>query len=171
MFALLLQKLDSGARRALPFLVTLLFVLLGVVTWPLPYFGQVAPPFALIAIYYWAIHRPDLFRPPLVFFVGLLNDALHALPFGLSALAFVGMHQLVYSQRRFFAGHSFFMMWWGFALTIPVVLMAEWILLSLWRWQTVPAMAVVMQAVIATVIFPLPCWLLIRLQRAALSTG
>ena len=37
----------------------------------------------------------------------------------LSALLFVAMHHLVFSQRRFFAGHSFFMMWWGFALARP----------------------------------------------------
>src|ERR1700677_1114140 len=100
MFAPLLQRLDSGARLALPFAVTLLFVLLGVVAWPLPYLGEVAPPLALIAVYYWAIHRPDLFRPYMAFLVGLLNDALHYLPLGLSALVFVGMHQLVFSQRR-----------------------------------------------------------------------
>jgi rod shape-determining protein MreD len=107
----------------------------------------------------------------MAFVIGLLNDALHFLPLGLSALVFVGMHQLVFSQRRFFAGHSFFMMWWGFALMIPVVLMSEWVLLSLWRWQLIPFMPVVMQALLAVVIFPLPCWLLIRLQRAALSTN
>src|SRR5581483_8432401 len=116
MFAVILQRVDTGARLALPFAITLLFALLGVVAWPLPYFGQVAPPLALIAVYYWAVHRPDLFRPYMAFLIGILNDVLHDLPLGLSALIFVGMHQLVYSQRRFFAGHSFFMMWWGFAL-------------------------------------------------------
>ena len=171
MFAVLLQRVDSGARLALPFAITLLFTLLGVITWPLPYFGEVAPPLALIAVYYWAVHRPDLVRPYMAFLIGLLNDILHDLPLGLSALIFVGTHQLVYSQRRFFAGHSFFMMWWGFALTILLVLLAEWILLGLWRWQLIPFMSVFMQAVLAIVIFPLPCWLLIRLQRAALSTS
>src|SRR5580692_650635 len=170
MLSLFWQRLDQAARLSVPFVVTLAFTLLGVAAWPLPYFGAVAPPLALIAVYYWAIHRPDLFRPYMAFLVGLLNDALHYLPLGLSALVFVGMHQLVFSQRRFFAGHSFFMMWWGFALTILIVLMAEWMLLSLWRWQMIPFMSVFMQGVLAIVIFPLPCWLLIRLQRAALSS-
>ncbi|MGE3623753.1 MAG: rod shape-determining protein MreD [Bdellovibrionales bacterium] len=171
MLASFWQRLDAGVRLALPFVVTLLMTLLGVVTWPLPNFGEVAPPLALIAVYYWAIHRPDLFRPSMAFLVGLLNDVLHALPLGLSALVFVGMHQLVFSQRRFFAGHSFFMMWWGFALTALTVLLAEWGALSLVRWQVVPFMPVFLQGALAVVIFPLPCWLLIRLQRGVLSSG
>jgi len=155
----------------MPSATTLVFALLSVVAWPLPYFGEVAPPLALIALYYWALHRPDLFRPGMAFLVGLLNDVLHFLPLGLSALLFVGAHQFVFSQRRFFAGHSFYMMWWGFMLMILIVMFAEWALLGLFRWQEIPFMPVFLQAVLAIIIFPLPCWLLIRLQRAALSGG
>jgi rod shape-determining protein MreD len=171
MLTLLWQRLDHGARLFLPLAVTRAFVLFGVIAWPLPYYGQVAPPLALIAVYYWAIHRPDLFRPGMAFLVGLLNDVLHSYPLGLSALIFVGTHHLVYSQRRFFAGHSFFMMWWGFALTILIVMLAEWALLCLIRWQMLPFMPAILQAVLAIVIFPLPCWLLIRLQRAVFSAA
>lgn len=171
MFTLIWQRIDQSARLAMPFAITLLFAMLGVIPWPLPHIGEVAPPLALIGVYYWAIHRPDLFRPGMAFLIGLLNDVLHFLPLGLSALVFVGAHQLVFSQRRFFAGHSFFMMWWGFALTILIALLAEWGLLSLFRMQVFPFMPVFLQVVLAIVIFPLPCWLLIRLQRAALSTS
>jgi len=171
MFAYLWQRLDQSARLVLPCATALVFVLLGAMTWPLPYFGEVAPPLALIAIYYWAIHRPDLFSPAMAFFVGLLNDVLHFLPLGLSALLFVGAHQFVFSQRRFFAGHSFYMMWWGFALTILLAMLVQWVFLSLFRWQMIPFMPVLLQVVLAIVLFPLPCWVLIRLQRAVLSAG
>jgi rod shape-determining protein MreD len=165
------QRLDQTLRAALPFAVTLVFTLLGVAAWPLPYFGEVAPPLALISVYYWAIHRPDLFRPSMAFLIGLLNDVLHFMPLGLSALIFVGMYQLVFTQRRFFAGHSFFMMWWGFALMIITVLLIEWGLLDLIHWQLLPLAPVFLQGAMAILLFPLPCWLLIRLQRAVLSTG
>jgi len=163
------QRLDSGARLTLPFTTTLLFVFLGVVVWPLPYLGAVAPPLGLIALYYWAIHRPDLLRPGMVFVIGLLNDVINMLPLGLSALLFVAAHQLVLRQRRFFAGHSFFMMWFGFILMIVIVMMSEWVLLCLARWQFLPFMPVLAQCLLAILFFPLPCWLLIRLQRVALS--
>jgi rod shape-determining protein MreD len=163
------QRLDHGARLSLPFITAFLCALLGVIAWPLPYLGMVAPPLALMALYYWTIHRPDLFHPSMAFAIGLLNDVVHFLPLGLSAFLFVGAHQLILRQRRFFASHSFFMIWTGFILTAFAVMMAEWILLCLIRWQAIPMLPVLAQIVLAVVFFPLPCWLFIRLQRAALT--
>ncbi len=163
------QRLDSGIRYSLPFVTTLLFMFISVVPWPVPWLGPVAPPLGLITLYYWAIHRPDLFRPSMAFVIGLLNDVLNSLPLGLSALVFVAAHQLVLRQRRFFVGHSFFMMWVGFALMISVMLLIQWIVLSFYGWRLVPFLPVLMQDVLAIVIFPLPCCFLIYLQRIALA--
>ncbi len=104
-----------------------LCTLLSVVTWPLPHLGAVAPPLGLIALYYWTSHRPDLFRPGMAFLIGLLSDVINFLPLGLSALLFVAAHQMIFHQRRFFAGHSFFMMWSGFILTVLAVMLSEWL--------------------------------------------
>ncbi len=161
------QRLDIAARWALPFVTAILFTLLGVIAWPLPWLGMVAPPLALMAVYYWAIHRPDLFRPSMAFAIGLLHDAVNGLPLGLSALLFVAAHQLILHQRRFFAGHSFSMMWFGFGLTVFTVMLLEWGLQSLSAWHLLPILPVLMQCVLAVIIFPLPCWILIRLQRFA----
>ncbi|MDP9127333.1 MAG: rod shape-determining protein MreD [Pseudomonadota bacterium] len=169
MFNLVLQRLDNAARMALPFVTALLCVLLGVVAWPLPWLGAVAPPLALVTLYYWSIHRPDLFRPWMAFVIGLLNDTVHFLPLGTSALLFVAAHQVIFRQRRFFAGHSFFMLWSGFALTALVVMSLGWLLQGLISWHLAPIFPLLMQSLLAIVFFPLPCWLLIRLQRAALT--
>jgi len=163
------QRLDSGARMILPFGTAILCTLLGVIAWPLPWFGTVAPPLALMAVYYWAIHRPDLFRPSMAFTIGLLHDAVNFLPLGLSALLFVAAHQVIFHQRRFFAGHSFFMMWFGFALTVFIVMGAEWGLQGLILWHALPVLPVLMECLLAVILFPLPCWFLIKLQRAAFS--
>lgn len=169
MFDTLLQKLDNGSRAALPFMTTLLFTFFSVIALPLPYIGTVMPPLAVIAVYYWSLHRPDLFGPGLAFVIGLLFDIINFLPPGLSALLFVGIQQTIYRQRRFFAGHSFFMMWTGFVLTMTTVMLCEWILLCVIRWQAIPVLPALIQALLVILIFPVPCWLLIRLQRAVLS--
>jgi rod shape-determining protein MreD len=169
MFEFIWQRFDSGARLSLPFVTALVCTLLSVIAWPVPHLGTVAPPLGLIALYYWTIHRPDLFRPWMVFVLGLLNDFINYLPLGLSALLFVAAHQLILRQRRFFAGHSFFMMWFGFILMLFIVMITEWIGLCLIRWQGVPFLPVLAQCVMAIVFFPLPCWILIYLQRTALS--
>jgi rod shape-determining protein MreD len=169
MFDVVWQRLDSGLRLSLPFLTVFLCTLVGVIAWPLPYLGTVAPPLTIMAIYYWTLHRPDLFRPGMAFLIGLLNDVLNSLPLGLSALLFVGLHQLILRQRRFFAGHSFFTVWWGFILIVSTTMFVEWVGLCLLQWQVLPVMPIAAQVILAIVFFPLPCWLFIRLQRAALS--
>ena len=164
------QRLDHGGRLALPLFTTLACTLLGSIVWPLPHFGAVAPPLALMAIYYWSLHRPDLFRPSMAFAIGLLHDVINYLPLGLSALLFVAAHQIVFRERRYFVGHSFFMMWSGFVLTVCAVMLLQWLLLDIIRWQMIPPVPVLIQTLIAIALFPLPCWLLIALQRLTLTT-
>ena len=169
MIDLVWQRLDQGARSSLPFATTLLCTFLSVIAWPLPHIGPIAPPFALIAVYYWALHRPDLFGPSLAFVIGLLFDVINFLPPGVTAFLFVLTHAIVLRQRRFFVGHSFFMMWSGFALAAFGVMVGQWVMVALIRWQLTPVFPVLMQILLVIILFPLPCWLLIRLQRAALS--
>jgi rod shape-determining protein MreD len=169
MIDLVWQRLDHGARSSLPFVTTIVCIFLSVITWPLPHIGAIAPPFALVALYYWALHRPDLFGPGMAFLTGLLFDLLNGLPPGISALLFVLAHHIVLMQRRFFVGHSFYMMWSGFALTATAVMLSQWFLVTMIRWQLMPLFPVLVQTLFVIILFPLPCWLFIRLQRAALT--
>jgi rod shape-determining protein MreD len=164
------QRLDQGLRFAMPSFVALVMTLLSVIIWPLPYLGPVMPPLAFIALYYWSTHRPDLFPSSVAFVLGILNDIINDLPMGISAFLFTIAHQIIWRQRRFFAGHSFFMLWSGFAVAATLLMICQWSLIGLVRWQVVPFFPVFIQTVLAIVIFPLPCWIMIRLQRAALST-
>ena len=169
MLPTLWQRLETGARHLSPLLIAVLFTLAGVVPWPLPYIGPVVPSLSLIAIYYWTTHRPDVFGSAAVCMLGLLQDAINFQPLGLSALIFVVIHQLIISQRRFFVGHSFFMLWSGFSLTMLTTMMAHWIILSLYNWQWITFMPVLLQALLTIALFPLPAWVLIQLQRVILT--
>ena len=163
------QRLDHGGRLALPVTTAIVASLLGAIVWPLPYLGTVAPPLALMTVYYWALHRPDLFRPGAAFAIGLLNDVIHSFPLGLSGMIFVAAHQVIFRQRRFIIGHSFLMMWTGFVLTVIGVSLLQWLGLCLIGWQWVPLFPVLIQIIFAVALFPLPCWFLILVQRVALN--
>ena len=54
------QRLDRAARHSTPGIVTVALTLVAVVPMQMPHFGPIAPLVPLMAIYYWAIHRPDL---------------------------------------------------------------------------------------------------------------
>ncbi|MDD3183626.1 MAG: rod shape-determining protein MreD [Alphaproteobacteria bacterium] len=157
------------ARSLLPFLTTLAMVLAGVMVWPVPFLGAITPSFGLVAVYYWSIHRPDLFRPVIVFIFGLLNDILHFYPIGLTAVIYLIIYQLSFSQRRFFAGQIFYMLWFGFVVAVAINLVIVWIILSLNNHAIVPLSSVLTQFIFTIILFPFPAWLLIRLQRLFLS--
>lgn len=171
MFAAFTQKFGQIIRNLLPVESAFVLLLLGVLVWPIPFVGAVSPSLVLVAVYYWAIYRPDLFRPFFVFLLGLLNDALHFLPLGLSAIVFLGVHQLAYAHRRYFVNQIFFMLWVGFALLAFLSMAAMWAVMSLYHGQVVALTPVLVQFALTVALFPLPAWILIRLQRAFLSQG
>jgi len=163
------QRVDHGLRVGMPGVTAFLMALFSVMTWPLPYLGAGMPPLAFIALYYWGTHRPDLLPVGAAFALGFVNDIIQGLPMGVSAFLFTVAHQIFSRQRRFFAGQSFLMLWSGFALSAVGMMIAAWLLICITDWQMVPVFPILLQTVLAVVIFPLPCWAFIRLQRAVLS--
>jgi rod shape-determining protein MreD len=165
------QRLDFSLRSTIPSASAVLLTLLSVSAWPLPYLGPVRPSLGLIALFYWAAHRPSLFPPVVAFAVGMMIDILNGWPVGLSAFLFVGAHQIIWRQRTLFAGHSFFKLWFGFALAALALMFAQWLLMGLWMWQIAPFKQVLLQTILTIVLFPLPCWIFIQLQRTILNAN
>jgi rod shape-determining protein MreD len=165
------QRLDLWLRAALPSMLTFFMTLLEIGAWPLPYSGAVRPALGFIALFYWSAHRPDLFSPAVAFAAGLLSDLINGAPTGLSALLFTAAHQIIWRQRGFFAGHSFLRLWFGFILAVVPMILVQWVFMGLLNWQVAPLLPVLVQMVLTIVLFPLPCWVFIHTQRAALSSN
>lgn len=163
------NKLDQAGRNLAPLSVTLMLVLTGMVPSYLPNYDRVAPSLALMAVYYWAIHRPDLLRPSAAFAVGLLQDLLSGAPLGMNALVFVLIHQGVVRQRRFFLANSFLLLWWGFALIVLGAMFIQWIAYSVLSLKLLAMDAALFQALLTLSLFPLFAWLFIRVHRAFLQ--
>lgn len=161
-------KADTVARRLTPFGLTVALVLLGAVPLHVPGFASVTPLLPMIGIYYWAIYRPDLMPVAAVFVIGLLYDALSGTPMGVSAAIFVIVHGIIDSQRRFFAGKSFMIVWLGFLLVSGCANLATWLLVSAYYGTLVKSDALVFQYLMTLGCFPLLSWALLRWQRAFL---
>ena len=119
------QKLDYLVRSSAPFVLSLVLVVLSVIPTHIPVYMEVAPILPLVAIYHWAIYRPNLLPVFAVFILGLLQDILVGTPVGLYTLVFLTVYGLVTSQRRFFAGKSFVFYWLGFAIISIIHLLFE----------------------------------------------
>lgn len=165
---MLWQRLDLIARSLSPMAITLLLVVVSVLPMHIPSFGAVSPVLSLMAVYYWSIFRPDLMPSFAVFGAGLFLDILSGTPLGAFALVFLLVRVTVVSQRRFFIGNSFMVMWWGFMLVTAGSLALVWEIASLLNMTLISPSAVAFQFFLTLSLFPCLAWLFFRAQQAFL---
>ena len=167
--SILISHVERRVRNLSPFVVTMFLVILNAVPLPVPGYAVTTPVLALMAVYHWSVFRPDLMPAAAVFVIGLLHDALSGPPMGINALALLLVHGIMISQRRFFIGKSFLVLWWGFILVALGASLVTWTLTSLVFGAIVPPTPVVAQAVLTIILYPCLSWVLVRVQRAFLS--
>lgn len=159
------QTLDHVARRTTPFLITVGLVILSQVPMQLPAAVALTPLLALIAIYFWALHSPDLMPAPAVFVVGMLQDILSGVPMGLNTFILLVVYGLVVSQRRFFFGKSFAVLWWGFATLCVVIAAFQWVLTSILSGAAVPPLAIIADYFTTAAVYPLVAYVFVLTHR------
>ncbi len=162
-------RLDTLARQLSPFALSLLLLVLHVVPLGVPGLPQVAPLLPLMAVYHWAIYRPDLMPPAAVFVIGLLQDALTGVPVGINAAVLLLVYGGVTAQRRFFVGKSFAVIWMSFAMVAAVAALASWLLAALYHVTLLDARPVLVQFLLTAAVYPALAWALVRWQQAFLK--
>ena len=63
----------------------------------IPGYAEIAPVLALMAVYHWAIYRPNLMPLWSIFVLGVLQDLLSGVPLGLYILVFLTVYGVVLS--------------------------------------------------------------------------
>lgn len=162
------QKLEQFLRHAAPSLATFLLVLLSVTPLPIPSYGAVAPALPMIAIYYWATHRPDLLPFTVVFVAGLLLDILAGGPLGLHSFVFLICHFLVVTQRRLLVGQPFLFLWCGFVVVQLLATFLEWMAFGIYANDIQSIGPALISGMITMALFPMIAWLLLQMQRGLL---
>ena len=84
---------------------------------------------------------------------------------GLSPLVFLLVRSVVLDQRRFFAGKSFPIVWWGFAVAAIVTDTAFWAGGSALGGAVLEPRSFAFQAVLTIAFFPILTLLFARIQR------
>lgn len=169
--ALFWHRLDRAARRVSPFVVTVMLVILNAIPLPIPDYRSIVPLVPLMAIYYWALYRPDLMPIGAVFLVGVLEDVLTGSPLGLNAFLFLVVHSLIRSRRRMIAGKGFLVAWIVFLLVVLGVGLTSWLVASLLYDAPIRIEPALTQLALTLVLYPCLAWLLIRVQRAFLASA
>ncbi|MSP80558.1 MAG: rod shape-determining protein MreD [Rhodospirillales bacterium] len=156
------QQLDTQARRLVPAATTLILVLLAAVPSHVPGLARIVPLLALIGVYHWTAHRPDLMPARVVFAIGLFQDIIGGGPLGLYAAVFLLVHGGIVFQARFFVGKGFVVLWFGFALMSAAAAAAAWVVTALFHAALVDPTALVYQYLLTLGTFPILSRLFLR---------
>ena len=159
------QRLDVLGRQITPCFLTLVLVMLSMMPLHLPMLAPVVPWLALVAVYYWSLHRPDLMPAVAVFAIGVFHDLIAGTVLGLSALILLLVQVAVISQRRFFASRSFWLTWVGFAIMAIGAGLLRWVGGVAWEGTLLDARPAVFQVLLTVAVYPPVAWLFARVQR------
>ncbi len=129
--------------------------ILNTVALSFPVTGDIKPPLLLMVIYYWAIYRPTLLTPWLVFLMGVMMDFIGNWPVGLTALIYVTVHWLIADQRRFLMSQSFVMIWAGYAFVSILAALVQWFVYGLIQWTWVPFSPIWYSIFLGCALFPI----------------
>lgn len=166
-----LDALDRGVRRSYPLVITLMLTPLGGLALHIPGMGSIAPPLAMMSLFFWSALAPLLMPLWGALLCGVLHDLISGGPLGLGALGFV-----ITRQAALMAAHmwnvteSFMALWRGFSLTCIAIAALSWLIAAAVTptadGGSLPPLApVVVQAALAIILFPLIAVILYRLKR------
>ena len=159
------QNLDIAARKFTPFLLALTLVIVNLIPLHLTDYAAISPDLALMAVYYWALHRPSLMPAIAVFIIGLFQDFLSGGPIGLSAGTLILVFAVAVSQARFFYGKSFLVVWWGFMMVSVGVATIQWIVVSIFFGTLISPDPAFFECVMNIAGYPILGWLCFQIHR------
>lgn len=162
-------RLDTAARAIIPFVLTLILVLLSLLPFDTPDYAPVVPSLAMPAVYYWAVFRPDLLPLWATFLIGLVQDLLTGVPLGTGIMMLLVVHLAVMGQRRVFTNSTFPMLWVIFALFSAIAYTLGWGLAALLMPMVPSGDPVMLQYALTVASYPCLAWLLARAQQLFLN--
>ncbi|MBC6439198.1 MAG: rod shape-determining protein MreD [Rhodospirillales bacterium] len=159
-----IRKLRQGVVALAPPFTGILLVLATATPLYFGHIGEVVPQLGVVAVFFWTIYRPDLMTYGAAFAIGLVTDVVTGTPLGMTSLVLIVVRRIVLAQRRFFIGKPFHVLWSGFALVMLPAALLGWLIASIYLFQGLDILRVLVQALMTVVLFPPTAWLLTRCQ-------
>ncbi|MBL4894279.1 MAG: rod shape-determining protein MreD [Emcibacter sp.] len=153
-------KPEKGLRGLLPFISTLVLVLLMQIQYRLFFLDNIFPFLSLISVYYWSIFKPRLMPVAAVFLLGLLQDILSGGPLGMMALLLVLVQIFVVRQGRRFLEKEFLFNWLVFIFVALLFGLSNWVIASIYLKETQNFLNSFGQSMLTIAIFPGVAWAL-----------
>ena len=101
------ENIVNYLQRLLPLFSSLLLLFFSYVPLDFLLFNNIRPAVAMVCVYFWMIHRPDLFNLVSVYLLGVVDDVISNVPFGTNILTLLVLYVLISNLSRFLNGKPF----------------------------------------------------------------
>ncbi len=154
------SKSEIGFRGILPFVSTLVLILVMQLQYRLFFLDNLFPYLSLAAVYYWCIFKPRLMPVSAVFLLGLLQDIISGGPLGMMALLLLIVRIFVVRQSSRFLEREFLFNWLVFIMVALVFGLATWATASVYIKETQNLWNALGQSIFTIAVFPVVVLLL-----------
>jgi rod shape-determining protein MreD len=158
------EKVTTYFQKSLPILSSIFFMLLAFVPLDFNLFYNVRPDFGLMCIYFWMLHRPDLFGLGVIILMGFISMAISSAVAGSALLCYLCMYVLVYNTQKLFNAKSFVVIWYGFMALSLLSMLIKWLVVSVYYNQFLPLTMLMLSYLIGVVLYPLISMVLAFIQ-------
>ena len=142
-------------QKLLPLLSSVVVLFLAYLPVNVGILNNIRPDFGLMCVYFWILHRPDLFNLFSIVILGILDMAVSSALPGVSLFAYLTMYVLLYNTQRFFNAKPFVVIWYGFMALSLATLLIKWLVVSLYYGQFLPLSMLMFGYLISAAIYPL----------------
>ena len=158
------ENITSLFQRLLPFMSSVLLLLISYIPLDFSVFNNIRPSIGLICVYFWMLHRPDLFNLWSVYFLGVIDDIISSAPFGSNIFAMLLLYVLITNTSRFFNAKPFVVTWYGFAVLSLVAMLGRWLVVSIYYSQFLPLLMMLFSYMVTIAAYQLLSLLLAFIQ-------
>lgn len=148
------ENLAIYFQRLLPLLTSMLLLLISYIPLDLPLSNNMRPAVGMICVYFWLLHRPDVFNLLSVYVLGLTEDIITSAPFGSNIFALLVMYVLVTNLSKYFNAKPFVIIWYGFGLLSLVTFLSRWLVVSVYYSSFLPLSIVMFSFLITAASYP-----------------
>ena len=148
------ENVVSFFQKILPLFCSVLIVLLSYLPINMVIFNNIRPDYGMICIYFWILHRPDLFNLTSIVILGIFTMVLSSSIPGLDLLGYLTLYLLLYNTQKFFNTKPFVVIWYGYMALSLVALLVKWIVASVYYSQFLPLSVLIFSYFIGVALYP-----------------
>ena len=148
------ERVISVFQRLLPIITSVVLMLLSYLPVNFSILTIVRPDLALACVYFWMLHRPDLFGLTSIVVLGIVDGAVSSAVPGAGLLLYLTMYVLVYNTQKFFNAKPFVMVWYGYMALCLAALLIKWLVVSVYYAKFLPISMLVFGYLIGVALYP-----------------